>query len=120
LGDAAFAAAVAVGRRLPPADAVAEALALADDLAAGTGTDSTASASSPTAEPGSRVAPIVLSPREREVLRLVADGLSDREIAEALFVGAGTVRTHLANAFGKLGVGSRTAAVAAARRRGIL
>ena len=61
-----------------------------------------------------------LSPRELDVLRLVADGRSDREIAEELFIGPGTVRTHLAHAFGKLEVGSRTAAIAAARRRGIL
>jgi DNA-binding NarL/FixJ family response regulator len=61
-----------------------------------------------------------LSPRELDVLRLVADGRSDREIADALFIGPGTVRTHLAHTFGKLEVGSRTAAVAAARRHGIL
>jgi DNA-binding CsgD family transcriptional regulator len=61
-----------------------------------------------------------LTPREREVLRLIADGLSDRAVAAALSVGPGTVRSHLTSAYGKLGVGSRTAAVAAARRQGIL
>jgi DNA-binding CsgD family transcriptional regulator len=54
------------------------------------------------------------------VLRLVAEGHSDREIAAALFVGPATVRTHLTSVFAKLEVGSRTAAVAAGRRRGIL
>lgn len=61
-----------------------------------------------------------LTPREREVLALVADGLSDRAVAQVLIVGQGTVRTHLTNVYGKLGVGSRTAAVAAARRLGII
>jgi DNA-binding CsgD family transcriptional regulator len=60
-----------------------------------------------------------LTPREVDVLKLVADGYSDREIAATLFVGPATVRTHLANAFGKLEVGSRTAAVAACHRLGI-
>jgi DNA-binding CsgD family transcriptional regulator len=54
-----------------------------------------------------------------EVLRLVAEGRSDREVAAALCVGPATVRTHLTSLYGKLGVGSRTAAVAAARRLGI-
>jgi non-specific serine/threonine protein kinase len=61
-----------------------------------------------------------LTRRERDVLILVADGLSDREVAEALFITQGTVRSHLTSVFGKLDVGSRTAAVAAARRLGIL
>jgi ATP/maltotriose-dependent transcriptional regulator MalT len=61
-----------------------------------------------------------LTRREREILILVADGLSDREIAAALFIEQGTVRSHLTNIYGKLQVGSRTAAVAAARHRGIL
>jgi predicted ATPase/DNA-binding CsgD family transcriptional regulator len=68
---------------------------------------------------GSQSAP-GLTRRERDILTLVADGRSDREIAEALFIGPGTVRTHLTNIYGKLDVGSRTAAVAAARHLGIL
>jgi len=61
-----------------------------------------------------------LTPRERDVLRLVADGRSDQEVAQALFIGQGTVRSHLTSIFGKLEVSSRTAAIAAARRLGIL
>ena len=53
----------------------------------------------------------VLSPRELEVLRLVADGLSNRAIGERLFVGEATVKTHLLHAFAKLGVDDRTRAV---------
>ncbi|MDO5499617.1 MAG: response regulator transcription factor [Propionibacteriaceae bacterium] len=61
-----------------------------------------------------------LSDREREVLRQVAEGRSNREIAKVLFVSEATVKTHLNHAFAKLAVTSRTAAVAAARRTGVL
>jgi DNA-binding NarL/FixJ family response regulator len=59
---------------------------------------------------------MALSPREVEVLRLLADGRSDREIAAALGVSHRTVTTHVAGIFNKLGVTSRTAAVARAIR----
>jgi DNA-binding CsgD family transcriptional regulator len=49
----------------------------------------------------------LLSPREHAVARLVAEGLTNREIAERLFVSAKTVEYHLANAFTKLGVRGR-------------
>ncbi len=61
-----------------------------------------------------------LSQREFEVLRLVADGLSNREIAERLVVSMGTIKTHVRNIYGKLGVNSRTRAVARARTLGLL
>jgi DNA-binding CsgD family transcriptional regulator len=54
-----------------------------------------------------------LTQREREVLELVAQGLTNREVAAALHIASGTVRAHLEHAFGKLGVRTRTAAVAA-------
>lgn len=54
-----------------------------------------------------------LSEREREILALVAAGRTNREIAEALYLSPLTVRTHLEHAFAKLGVRTRTAAVAA-------
>jgi two-component system, NarL family, nitrate/nitrite response regulator NarL len=56
-----------------------------------------------------------LSAREVEVLRLVADGLSNPEIGKALFVAASTVKTHLERAYAKLGVSDRAAAVARAK-----
>ena len=62
----------------------------------------------------------LLSPREREVLRFVADGLNDHEIAEQLFISPHTVHRHVANIRHKLGRGSRTAAVAEAARLGLL
>ena len=61
-----------------------------------------------------------LSPREREVLRLVADGATNREIAAALGVGDETVKTLLARTFAKLGVRRRAEAVSAAYSRGLL
>jgi LuxR family transcriptional regulator, maltose regulon positive regulatory protein len=56
-----------------------------------------------------------LTAREREVLRLVADGASNGEIAEQLVIAVGTVKRHINNLFSKLGVQSRTQAVRAAR-----
>jgi LuxR family maltose regulon positive regulatory protein len=61
-----------------------------------------------------------LSEREREVLLLIAEGLSNREIAQRLFLSLSTVKVHTYNIYGKLGVHSRTQAVAKARALGIL
>ena len=67
-----------------------------------------------------RVRRAELSAREREVLGLVADGLSNREVARTLFLSEATVKTHLNHVFGKLGADSRTGAVATARAAGLL
>ena len=61
-----------------------------------------------------------LSPREREVIRLVATGATNRQIASALDVGDETVKTLLARTFAKLGVRRRAEAVSAAHQRGLL
>lgn len=61
-----------------------------------------------------------LSAREVEILGLVAQGLSNREIARALVISEATVKTHLVHAYTKLDVDSRTAAVARAREDGLL
>ncbi|WP_436759546.1 response regulator [Streptosporangium sp. V21-05] len=61
-----------------------------------------------------------LSPRETEVLSLVARGLTNAEIGRSLFIGETTVKTHLLRVFGKLGVSDRTAAVTTALDRGLL
>jgi DNA-binding NarL/FixJ family response regulator len=65
-------------------------------------------------------APTSLSSREIEVLQLVAEGRSNREIGRRLFLSEATVKSHLVHIFTKLGVSSRTHAVAAARKAGTL
>jgi DNA-binding NarL/FixJ family response regulator len=61
-----------------------------------------------------------LSPRETQVLRLVAAGKSNPSIAAELFVGEATVKTHLLHVFEKLGVSDRTRAVTRAMELGLL
>jgi LuxR family maltose regulon positive regulatory protein len=61
-----------------------------------------------------------LSPRELEVLGLLAQGLSNRQIAERLVISLSTVKGHTSNIYTKLAVGSRTQAVARARALGLL
>lgn len=65
-------------------------------------------------------APVTLSPRERQVLQVVARGLSNSQIGAELYITEATVKTHLLRAYSKLGVDSRTAAVTEALRRGLL
>ncbi len=62
----------------------------------------------------------VLTGREAEVLRLVAAGLTNRQIGERLFISGKTVSVHISNVLGKLGAGGRAEAVAVAHRRGLL
>jgi two-component system, NarL family, nitrate/nitrite response regulator NarL len=62
----------------------------------------------------------VLSPREREVLELIAEGLSAPDIGKRLHVSPATVKTHLQSLYEKLGVSDRAAAVASAMRAGLL
>src|SRR5437764_14160211 len=64
--------------------------------------------------------PTLLSKREEEVLRLVAEGLTNKEIARRHFVTENTVKTHVTSLFNKLGVDSRAHAVAVAAHDGLL
>jgi DNA-binding NarL/FixJ family response regulator len=61
-----------------------------------------------------------LTTREREVLQALAEGLSDKEIAEHFHIGVGTVRNHIVSIFGKLGVHSRLQALVFAVRHGVV
>jgi non-specific serine/threonine protein kinase len=103
LGEEAFEAAMQEGRAMPPGRAVEYAL------------------EEPThhddAVPAARAE---LTPRELEVLRLVARGMSNQQIAENLVLSEHTVHRHVSNVLGKLGVSSRTAAVAQAASHGLL
>ncbi|MDQ7954885.1 MAG: response regulator transcription factor [Pseudomonadota bacterium] len=78
-----------------------------------------APAATPTA-PAESTPPPSLSGREKEILRLVAQGLSNREMAEMLSISRLTVECHTKNIYRKLVVGSRTEAVFQARRHGLL
>lgn len=79
-----------------------------------------------TPELGARVVQVLraprvrLTPRELDVLRLVDSGAGNHEIAKTLFVTEATVKTHLVHLFAKLGVDSRSRAVAVARETGLL
>ena len=115
LGPAPFGSAWAAGRALSPAEALAEALAALDHLAAGSGPPAAAAASA--------VPPLTahgLTQREAEVLRLLVEGRSDKEIAEELSITRPTASKHVAAILGKLGVGSRAAAAAIAVRAGLV
>lgn len=61
-----------------------------------------------------------ISSREMEVLQLIAEGLSNQQIADQLFVSPNTIKTHLARLFEKLGVGKRIQAIEKAKRLGLI
>lgn len=67
-----------------------------------------------------RAPAVELTAREADVLGAIDRGLSNRDIAAELYLGHTTVKTHLARLYGKLGVSSRTAALAKARKLGLL
>jgi DNA-binding NarL/FixJ family response regulator len=88
-----------------------------------TAAPSLATAASPTVTSTSPVKPIgniTLSPRETQVLRLVADGLSNQKIAQRLGLGLETVKTHMRHIMEKLAVSDRTEAAVKAMRQGIM
>lgn len=70
--------------------------------------------------PSAAALPEPLSERELDVLRLVAEGLSNREIAERLYLAEGTVKNYVTNILGKIGARDRTQAALQAQRLGLL
>jgi non-specific serine/threonine protein kinase len=113
LGEAAFAGGLAAGRTLPLAEAIDEASAFLSSISA-------IADPAPLAEPRRSVRIAGLTPRERDVLRLLVAGRSDKEIAAALFIGMRTVQSHTENLYAKLGVRNRHEATAVAVRRGLV
>jgi predicted ATPase/DNA-binding CsgD family transcriptional regulator len=111
LGPAAFDAAWAAGRAAPREQAVAEALAF---LESGALAEPEPHPTQPTLAPA-----FDLTPREREVLALVAQGKSNQEIADALFISPHTTKVHVRSILGKLNLDSRTAAAAFALQHGL-
>jgi ATP/maltotriose-dependent transcriptional regulator MalT len=117
LGEAAFAEAWEAGTAMTREQLTAYALqpiasSASTPLAAGTQAVAQPAESQPLVEP--------LSERELEILRVVAAGRSNREIASELFLALGTVKWYLNAINTKLGVSSRTQAVARARELGLL
>ncbi len=110
LGEDDYRRAWEAGQALSLDEAVAEALAWEPPLD---------TAPSPPASPVAVGPGGQLSPRELEVLRLMAEGLTNQEVAEVLFISRRTATSHASTILGKLGVPSRTAAVAYAIRNGL-
>jgi DNA-binding CsgD family transcriptional regulator/tetratricopeptide (TPR) repeat protein len=114
LGDDAFAQAWASGRAMSRREAIA----------AATRQPATGSfrsdAASPVAAPAPRRPGEPLTAREMEVLRLLSEGLSTRDIADRLYISHRTVTTHTTNLLGKMRVETRAAAIALAHRTGMI
>ena len=107
LGESSFAAAWLVGQARPTVEAIADGARLAAPAA-------NPETAPPVAEGSS------LSPRELEVLRLVATGQTDQRIAAVLFLSRRTVNAHVANILAKLGVATRAAATIRGHELGLL
>ena len=129
IGARAFDEYTELGRRHGYDRTVDEALALAEHVietpalhhvAGEPGAVEAANGRSEEAAPAKEQVDYSLTPREREVLRLLARGLSDKAIAEALYISPRTAMTHVANILGKLGVNRRGAASTVAIRAGLI
>jgi predicted ATPase/DNA-binding CsgD family transcriptional regulator len=107
LGEDAFAAGWAAGAALPLPVVLTEAAAI------------DAPGTAPPVPPSNQADLLGLTPREAEVLRLLAEGMSDREIADALSISGRTAGNHVQHAMQKLGVESRTAAAVFAVRNNL-
>jgi DNA-binding NarL/FixJ family response regulator len=121
-GEGEGAAAYRAGGALPFGEMAALALRLVEEVAQSLPSPESArqtveNAGEPAAQ---RASQNPLTEREREVLRLVAQGLSSKAVGRQLFLAPSTVAYHLTAVFNKLGVGTRAQAVAVAARRGLV
>lgn len=107
LGQEGFDAALAAGRSMP----LNQLTALLDDALPVSASETV------TPEPRSAT---ILSPREQEVLHLVAEGRSNKQIARELIIAESTAKSYVTGVFNKLGVDTRAHAVAVAAQRGLL
>jgi DNA-binding NarL/FixJ family response regulator len=112
VGEAAYAAAVAAARALAVAEVLDEALAALENTR-------TALPSSSSTRTSHFDRAFELSPREREVLALVAEGRSNKAIADELFVSPNTVKTHVASLLHKLHADTRVQLATLAAREGL-
>lgn len=117
LGAETFDASLAAGCALTVGEAVEEAMTFARCVIDG---DVPHTTSTPIAAPRDLVSASALTARELEVLRLLADGRTNPEIAGALYISLGTVRAHVSRILDKLDAHTRTEAAANARRFGLL
>ncbi|OFL68805.1 MULTISPECIES: LuxR C-terminal-related transcriptional regulator [unclassified Brevibacterium] len=101
----------AAGAFFPPGGAEAAALAAGDDKAGDKAAAEAAARQAARTPAAGGSAPFNLSQREREVMELIADGLTNRVIAETLFLSEKTVKNHVNHIFAKLSVSSRAEAV---------
>ncbi len=116
LGNDEYQTAWNTGRETPLSEVIAAASAVASGPLGGNPTGTAAVRQGPMTPAEA----IGLTPRERDVLRLLVEGRSSRDIAAELFISHRTVTTHVANIFAKLGVDSRAAAVAYAFQHHLL
>jgi DNA-binding CsgD family transcriptional regulator len=105
-----FSAELDRGRQLPADAAVDEAFSILDTMLLPSAKQTKSNAGDS----------LGLTPRERDVLRLLAQGSSDKEMADALFIGLRTVETHVSNLLAKLGARNRAEAAAIATRENFL
>jgi len=121
LGEAGFHAAFESGKRQSLETAVDEAIALAGAIAEAKDIRLAREQAASHVDAGELAAEeLGLTPREREVLTLLAQGLSDKEIADSLYISPRTAMTHVGNILAKLGVNKRTLAASVAVRRGLV
>jgi excisionase family DNA binding protein len=121
LGEEAFAAAWDAGRTLSFEAAVAEVLQVGSDLPKPVDTGPMEEGALPSRSTSHETqSPYGLSPREREILVLLARRCTDKEIAEALFISPRTVMTHVTRIIAKLGVANRREAATVATHHGLV